>query len=338
MSLLRAQQPDKNVSHQTLTGSQIPQKLTPWKGLLQLADPEIWVASIVPFSLGTCLAAGHTGNADWTLIVQALVVLFLVETGKNGLNEYFDYLSGADRFVEPVDRTNFSGGKKVIVDHLLTLTQVGWISAITLIAAGVVSIPLVIQKPGLAVFGLLGVFFAAAYSVPPFQLSYRGLGEFAVGLTFGPIVVCGAYYLQTEVIGVEPLLLSIPMGFLIANVLWINQIPDVGADRKANKRNLVARTGREGALSGYVLLFVTAFVSLLFFSILLREPVYLIGLAGFIPAPIAIGIAGKNLLDSQKLVSASALTIHIYLLTGILLCVAALSPLAVQDSIIGAPR
>jgi 1,4-dihydroxy-2-naphthoate octaprenyltransferase len=293
------------------------------KGLLQLGDPKIWTASLVPFTLGTCLAAAHHYEINIFLLLLSLVVLILIEIGKNGLNEYYDYKSGADLFVAPADRSPFSGGKKVIVDRLLTLQEVGWISVVCILLAFLIAVPLIRVRPAILFFGAIGTFFAVAYSVPPFQLGYRGLGELAVGFTFGPVVVNGAYYLQAGILHREPLLLSIPLGLLITNVLWINEVPDVEADRRAEKWNLVARRGRKQALRGYVALFAMAFFAIVVISLILRHPAYLIAFAAAIPVLPAVRCASQNLLNTQKLMRANALTIQIYLLTGVLLSIAA---------------
>lgn len=292
-----------------------------WKGLLQLADPKIWTASLVPFALGISIASAHGHPLNWFLLLLSVMILILVEISKNGMNEYYDYQSGADPFVAPEDRTPFSGGKKVIVDGILTLKEVAWISILSILLACLSAIPLIYYRPALLIFGFIGTFFAIAYSVPPLQLSYRSLGEVAVGLTFGPVIVNGVYFLQTARIDIEPILLSIPLGFLIANVLWINEIPDVEADRRAQKWNLVARLGRERSFGGYVLLFALAFASIVAASIILRKPFYLLGLGSLFIVPGTIRHARQHLLDSQKLIRANERTILIYLLTGVLLSI-----------------
>jgi 1,4-dihydroxy-2-naphthoate octaprenyltransferase len=45
----------------------------------------------------------------------------------------------------------------------------------------------------------------------------------------------------------DVVLVSIPLGILIAAFLWINEFPDFEADRKAQKRNLIVRLGRHRA-------------------------------------------------------------------------------------------
>jgi 1,4-dihydroxy-2-naphthoate polyprenyltransferase len=289
------------------------------RGVWHLSDPKIWTASLVPFLLGTAIAYSHGIPILWDLVVASVVVLILIEVGKNGINEYFDYKSGADLYVTAENRTPFSGGKKVIIDGFLSLRQVGLISVVCLTAAIVAAIPILQRKPGMLIFGMTGVILALAYSVPPFHLSYRGLGELAVGFTFGPVIVNGAYYLQTNSLHREPILLSISMALLIANVLWINEVPDVEADRRAQKWNLVARLGRNRAVPGFILLFALAFLWIVFSSLLLKRYGYLLALFCALLVPGTVRCAKKNILNSQELMPANGRTILIYLLTGLTL-------------------
>src|SRR5256886_11584347 len=53
----------------------------------------------------------------------------------------------------------------------------------------------------------------------------------------------GAYYVQAHSFAIEPLLASIPVGLLIAAVLWINEFPDMDADNAVGKKTLVLRLG-----------------------------------------------------------------------------------------------
>jgi hypothetical protein len=42
----------------------------------------------------------------------------------------------------------------------------------------------------------LGVAFAYFCNEPPPRLSYRGLGEIAVGVCYGPLIACGTFLVQ----------------------------------------------------------------------------------------------------------------------------------------------
>src|SRR5512142_3300987 len=90
-----------------------------FQGIWRLADPKIALASIVPFIVGTALAHDQNQLIDPIIAAGAFVAIFLVEVGKNALNDLVDWRSGADAAVTAEERSPFSGGKRVIVDSLL---------------------------------------------------------------------------------------------------------------------------------------------------------------------------------------------------------------------------
>jgi len=94
-----------------------------WAGFWQIADPKIWIASTIPMAVGAALAFAYRGSFSWGWFLAGAAAIYLLEIGKNAINEYIDYLSGVDRFVTPDKRTPFSGGKKTIVDGKLSLKE-----------------------------------------------------------------------------------------------------------------------------------------------------------------------------------------------------------------------
>ena len=84
------------------------------------------------------------------------------------------------------------------------------------------------------------------------------------------------------------------MGFLIANVLWINQYPDYEADMKGNKKNWVVRLGKEKGILIYGLLFILAYASFILVAALYRNLVWLIGWASIHMALRSVKIARKE--------------------------------------------
>ena len=96
--------------------------------------------------------------------------------------------------------------------------------------------------PGLLGIGVAGLVVGWAYSAPPFKLMSRGLGEAAVACGW-LIVVLGADYVQRGAFSWVPLVAGLPYAPHVANLLFINQFPDVKADAAAGKRNLVVRFG-----------------------------------------------------------------------------------------------
>jgi 1,4-dihydroxy-2-naphthoate octaprenyltransferase len=94
---------------------------------------------------------------------------------------------------------------------------------------------------------MLGVAAAYFYNSPPIKLSYRGLGELAVALCYGPLIAAGTYLVQTGRVTADVLWVSTALGLLIGAFLWVNEFPDYRADRKSHKRTLVVRFGPKRA-------------------------------------------------------------------------------------------
>jgi 1,4-dihydroxy-2-naphthoate octaprenyltransferase len=197
-------------------------------------------ATIVPVFLGLAIAARH-GSFDWLTALLTVLGASFAHLAANVTNDIFDVLSGADR--ENGNPTQFSGGSRVVFYGLLTMRQLS-IVAIALYAGAVATgLLLLAMRPSWALLwiGLAGVVVAYSYTGPPLKLVYRGLGEIAVALGFGPIMLLGAYVVQTGRLAWEPFVASLPVAILIALILYVNEIPDRRSDAVAGKRTLVVR-------------------------------------------------------------------------------------------------
>jgi 1,4-dihydroxy-2-naphthoate octaprenyltransferase len=194
--------------------------------------------------LGAC-AAARDGSLAAVWLGLTVIGIFAIEVAKNASGEIFDFDSGADLGVSPEDRSPFSGGKRVLVDGLLTRGQTAAIAAVGYAVGAAAGLAIVFgREPGVLVLGVIGLACAFFYHAPPVKLSYRGLGEVAVGLCYGPLIACGTYLVQRGRVSSEILFASVPLGLLIAAFLWINEFPDYSADLRADKRTLVVRLGR----------------------------------------------------------------------------------------------
>jgi len=297
-----------------------------WKGFWQLADPKIWIASTIPMAVGGALAFGMTGKFDVFWFLISLAAVYLIEIGKNASNEVVDYITGVDRYVTPDKRTPFSGGKKTIVDGKLTVTEAALISMLTFGAACIIGIYIMLYRE-MSIFwiGFLGILIAIFYSVPPLKLAYRGLGELAVGFVFGPLILSGIYKVMTHELTLPAVVVALPIGFLIANVLVINQFPDYEADKRGNKKNLVVRLGKKKAVNVHAILFILAFSSFLAITVIFRNPFWLLGFAGVPLAVKSVRVARVHYDNIKELVQANAATIMAYQVTGLAMVIAAIS-------------
>ncbi|MCB1732913.1 MAG: prenyltransferase [Halieaceae bacterium] len=236
---------------------------TYWRGFWRLADPKISLASFAGIFLGACMAAADQGLA-WGWLALTVAGVFCVEIAKNASGELVDYDSGTDLAITPADRSPFSGGKRVLVDKLLTREQIHALTARFFAAAIAIGMIIALWRDARVLgFGLAGIALAWCYHGGPLRLSYRGCGELAVALAYGPLVVCGTYLVQTSHLSAAVLHASGALGLLVAAFLWINQFPDYLADRQAGKNNLVVRLGLENAAAGYVLLVCAGYTWLL---------------------------------------------------------------------------
>ncbi len=218
-----------------------------WRGFWRLADPKISLASFAGMFLGACMANGD-GALSWPWLVVTVLGVFCVEIAKNASGELVDYDSGTDLAVTAAERSPFSGGKRVLVDGLLNRAQTRG-TAIAFYSAAI-CFGLVItlwRDERVLSLGLIGLALAWYYHGGSLRLSYRGLGEFAVALSYGPLVVCGTYLVQTGEFSPVVFNAACALGILVAAFLWINEFPDYRADRGAGKRNLVVRLGLERA-------------------------------------------------------------------------------------------
>ena len=83
-----------------------------------------------------------------------------------------------------------------------------------------------------------------------------------IGLNFGPLMVAGSALVQTGKLLPEAFLAGIPLGFLIAAVVYVNEFPDHDSDKKTGKNTLIVVFGPEKARVGYVALVSGAFLSI----------------------------------------------------------------------------
>lgn len=278
-------------------------------------------ASAIPVLIGTAMAYGHGHGFNPLFFALNLAGVVALHFGANAANDYFDFLSGADpaRPVKP-----FSGGSQLLQRGILQPRHYydliyGHLGLAVLLALffGLTRSPLAL------VLGVAAALVAYYYTAPPVKLSYRGLGEAAVGLTFGPLSILGSFLVQGGVLGILPALASLPLGFFIANVLYVNQYSDYLEDREAGKRNLVVILGRERALPGVYLLFAAAYLSLLIAVRLGALPLAALPAcltAG--PALWAAEYTRRHGVEPERLAAASAVTIAVHGLTGLLLALA----------------
>jgi 1,4-dihydroxy-2-naphthoate octaprenyltransferase len=275
-------------------------------------------ATIVPILLGTAVA-GWDNGFNWWVFLLTLVGGCVVHLAINVFNDVYDFQSGADE--ANVTPTQFSGGSRVILYGLLserTMALLAWGFYALGFAIGIVLAAT--RGWDLLWLGLAGLLVGFFYTAPPVKLVHRGLGEIAVFAGFGPIMTLGAYYVQAREYTWEPFLISIPVGILIALVLYVNEVPDTPGDAAAGKRTLPVRFSKEAIINGYIAAVAAAFAVILVLPFLDVTPWPT--LIALLAAPLALPVvrALREAYDKPYvLMPAMGKNIQLHLVTGMLL-------------------
>lgn len=258
-------------------------------GFWRLADPKISITSAASMAIGGALAA-RDGSFSWLWLMVMGSAMFCMEVAKNAWGDVYDYDSGTDLAVKPEDRTEFSGGKRVLVDNILTRNQT-WAIALLFGSAGLIlgAVIVFLREPSLLWFGSVALVLGWSYHGPPLQLAYRGLGELDVVLCYGPLIALATYALLTHQYSIDVVWASVPLGLFIAAFLWVNEFPDYEADRGAGKNNLVVQLGKKRASRVFPLIYLLAFAVLIgAVRSGALHPWAALGLIGAVPAAIAV--------------------------------------------------
>lgn len=259
----------------------------PWAGFWRLADPKISLTSLACIYVGASVAAVE-GPLSWGWLLLTGLLFFAMEVAKNAWGDVFDYEIGTDQLVAPEDRTDFSGGKRVLVDGLLDHRQTWTIAGITTavgVAAGAVIV--FFREFDVLWIGLVGAVLGWSYHGPPLRLVYRGLGELDVILVYGPVIAVATYMIQSGSWSWEVFWLALPLGIVTAAFLWVNEFPDYRADRRAGKENLVVRLGKLRASRVLPFLYLAAAVLLALQPVFGLPPSVWVGGVFLVPAAYA---------------------------------------------------
>ncbi len=280
-------------------------------------------ATIVPVLLGILIAASD-GAFDLLTAVLTVVGASFVQLAINVSNDVFDTAQGADD--ANVTPTQFSGGSRVIQYGLVTFRQMATLATVFFVAAAAVGLVLLALRgsPALLAIGIVGFVVGLGYTAPPLKLVYRGLGEIAVAVGFGPLMLLGAYVVQTGgSLSWEPFVASIPIAVLIALVLYVNEIPDRRGDARAGKRTLPVRFSREAVVTGYRVATIAAYGALVLGVVagLLPIPALLM----LLTVPLALRVERglrPNYDNPYGLMSVMGVNIRLHLYAGLLLVAA----------------
>ena len=214
--------------------------------------PRTLPTAVAPVVVGTAAAAAD-GRLQWLPALAALSGALLLQIGVNLANDYFDFVKG-------VDTSDRVGPTRVTQSGLISPAGVRTAMIASLAAAVLVGVYLIyVGGAPILLVGLAAVAAALAYSGGPFPLASHALGDLFVFVFYGPVAVCGAYWVQAFTFTPRVGLLALQMGLLITAVLVVNNLRDIATDRRAGKRTLAVVLGPAGSRTQYRLLMAGAY-------------------------------------------------------------------------------
>ncbi len=218
--------------------------------------PKTLVAAVAPVALGGAVVVARAGGPGlWAepgfvfIMLSCLGFALCVQVACNFANDLGDATKGADTAARVGPRRAVSAG-----DISPAAMRRGiWVACLLALVLGA---PVALRSPWLLLAGFLAIACALAYTLGPFPLAYRGLGDvFVIGCFGVQATVLTAWAVcapglrdcgcETPSMPWAPAFLAgLGLGLLADNILVANNARDYETDLAVGKRTTVVRCGR----------------------------------------------------------------------------------------------
>jgi len=216
---------------------------------LLAARPKTLAGAAVPVMIGGAWALADASRYDfasvrWLPLALCFLFAFVMQIDANFINDFFDYVNGAD------DRETRLGPPRACAQGWVTLDAMKRAIGLTTCLGALVGLPLVYYGGlEMVLIGLLCIVFCFLYTT---HLSYLGMGDVLVLVFFGLVPVCITYYVQLHTCTWPVLISSIACGLVIDTLLLVNNFRDRDTDRAVGKLTLVVKLGDAASLGAYL--------------------------------------------------------------------------------------
>jgi 1,4-dihydroxy-2-naphthoate octaprenyltransferase len=221
--------------------------------------PWSFTMSLISVTVGTLLAA-EEGPIGWTWFAVTALGITIFHAAANVINDYYDTLYKIDQPDSPTAKYR----PQPILSGMLTPRQLLWEAVILFALTFTIGLTTAfIRSYHVLWIGIIGLLTSIYYTAGPVKFKYRALGEFAVFVMWGPLMVEGAYAVQRQALSVKALYISIPFGILVALVLFANNMRDIDYDSRHNVKTLSIVLGSHKSYILFAVLIMTAYASVL---------------------------------------------------------------------------
>lgn len=206
---------------------------------LAFMRPKTWMIAAMPVVATLALAYSERHVFDPIVAFFTLSIAVIMQALSNMQND----LGYTERKAE-------TGNRK----GLPRATAMGWISVPAaknairfMILLALVNTVVLVGFGGwiFAAVGVLSALAAYCYMGGPKPIAYTPFGEITVLLFFGITAVWGTYFLQTQTLSFNAVLLGIALGCIASSVLCVNNFRDREHDESVGRRTLAVILGED---------------------------------------------------------------------------------------------
>lgn len=277
--------------------------------------PQFLILSPILVILGMGMAL-YNGEFNTLYFILSVIGLLLLHTSVNTLNDYSDFKTGIDLKAR---RTPFSGGSGILPAKALTASSVLKMGLISFFLAVPIGVYFLIAR-GLYLLPLfiIGAVFVLWYTSHITRIGI-GLPEISAGLGLGTLPVFGTFLILNGGFSWQMLYASVPSGFLVCNLLFLNEFPDAEADKAGGRKTIPIILGHKKAAALYSIITIMVYIWIVAGVILKIMPVWT--LLAMLTLPFAIkAIQGAMTFKQlEELIPAQGANVMVVLLTQLLL-------------------
>jgi len=279
-----------------------------WQVWWRLLRPHTLTAAFVPVTIGTALAL-QVGQVNFPLFLAMLLASLLIQAATNMFNEYYDYVKG-------LDTPESVGIGGTIVRDGVQASTVLYI-ALAFYALAIVAGFYICTASSwwLAAVGLACMAAGYLYTGGPYPIAYTPLGEPLSGVLMGMTIILISFFIQTNIVTLQSVLVSVPITVLIGNILLSNNIRDLDGDRDKGRHTLPILIGRDRAITLLAVMFIFCYLWITGLVLLhIITPWSLLALGSILKARRAVnGFRGKILaVEMMPAMQATAQTNTVY--------------------------
>jgi len=240
------------------------------------ARPMSLPQSILPALLAVVMAMNHKEGFSILIAILSIFAVGIVHLAMNLADDYFDYLEN-NRQKKFSNKNTLELRKDkypYLLDGSTTKKDLRNVIIIMFAMATILGAVIFVYREFnilLLLVAIMVLVIGISYSARPLQLGYRGLGELVIGLLFGPLSMIGVYVASCGVFKMDILLISLPVGMLVTNIVYIHSQIDYKADEQAGKKTWarVLKQDKYNLIFSYFLLimpYVCIFIGIIFFD------------------------------------------------------------------------